>query len=66
MMTIPQAQTVHGNHVLVHACVCMPDRFHGVIEVLEPMEWSLGDILRLYAPANGTLLILAPEYCFLW
>jgi hypothetical protein len=24
----------------------MPDHFHGVIEVKEPMEWSLGDIIQ--------------------
>ena len=42
----PAMQAVHGNRVAVHACVCMPDHFHGVIEVLEPMEWSLGDIIQ--------------------
>lgn len=42
----PEAQAVHGNRVVVYACVCMPDHFHGVIEVLEPMEWSLGDIIQ--------------------
>ena len=47
-LRIPEAQAVHGNHVMVHACVCMPDHFHGVIEVLEPMEWSLGDIIQAY------------------
>ena len=45
---IPEAQAVHGNRVVVHACVCMPDHFHGVIEVLEPMEWSLGDIIQAF------------------
>lgn len=44
----PEAQAVHGNRVKVHACVCMPDHFHGVIEVLEPMEWSLGDIIQAF------------------
>lgn len=47
-MRIPEAQAVHGNIVAVHACVCMPDHFHGVIEVLEPMEWSLGDIIQAF------------------
>ena len=47
-MRIPEAQAVHGNHIAVHACVCMPDHFHGVIEVLEPMEWSLGDIIQAF------------------
>ena len=47
-MRIPEAQAVHGNRVAVHACMCMPDHFHGVIEVLEPMEWSLGDIIQAF------------------
>ena len=47
-LRIPEAQADHGNRVLVHACVCMPDHFHGVIEVLEPMEWSLGDIMQAF------------------
>jgi len=42
----PVMQAKHGNHVVVHASVCMPDHFHGVIEVKEPMEWSLGDIIQ--------------------
>ena len=45
---IPTKQTGHGNKVAVHACVCMPDHFHGVIEVLEPMRWSLGDIIQAF------------------
>ena len=44
-LQIPVRSQAHGNKVVVHACVCMPDHFHGVIEVLEPMEWSLGDIM---------------------
>ena len=47
-LRIPEAQAKHGNHVLTHASVCMPDHFHGVIEVLEPMEWSLGDIIQAF------------------
>ena len=47
-LRIPEAQAAHGNKVVVHACVCMPDHFHGVIEVLEPMEWSLGDIIQAF------------------
>ena len=50
-LRIPEAQAVHGNRVVVHACVCMPDHFHGVIEVLEPMEWSLGDIMQAFKAA---------------
>ena len=44
----PEKQVEHGNRVAVHACVCMPDHFHGVIEVLEPMQWSLGDIMQAF------------------
>ena len=44
----PERQMAHGNRVAVHACVCMPDHFHGVIEVLEPMQWSLGDIIQAF------------------
>lgn len=44
----PERQANHGNKVVVHACVCMPDHFHGVIEVLEPMQWSLGDIIQAF------------------
>ena len=44
----PVRSKTHGNHILVHACVCMPDHFHGVIEVLDPMQWSLGDIIQAF------------------
>ena len=44
-------QAEHGNNVVVHACVCMPDHFHGVIEVLEPMQWCLGDIMQAFKSA---------------
>lgn len=47
----PARQLEHGNRVVVHACVCMPEHFHGVIEVLEPMEWSLGDIMQAFKAA---------------
>ncbi|MBP5136126.1 MAG: hypothetical protein ILP23_02210, partial [Paludibacteraceae bacterium] len=47
----PTKQTKHGNKVFVHACVCMPDHFHGVIEVLEPMQWCLGDIIQAFKAA---------------
>ena len=50
-LRIPEAQAAHSNSVQVHACVCMPDHFHGVIEVLEPMEWSLGDIIQAFKAA---------------
>jgi len=45
---IPEKQAEHGNRVVIHACICMPDHFHGVIEVLEPMQWSLGDIIQAF------------------
>lgn len=47
-LSIPAHQSTHGNNVVVHACICMPDHFHGVIEVLEPMQWSLGDIIQAF------------------
>ena len=47
-LQIPALQSAHGNHVEVHACVCMPDHFHSVIEVLESMSWSLGDIIQAF------------------
>ena len=47
-LQIPAHSQTHGNKVVVHACVCMPDHFHGVIEVLEPMQWSLGDIIQAF------------------
>lgn len=47
-LQIPVRSHTHGNKVVVHACVCMPDHFHGVIEVLEPMQWSLGDIIQAF------------------
>ena len=47
-LQIPVRQSAHGNKVVVHACVCMPDHFHGVIEVQEPMQWSLGDIIQAF------------------
>ena len=46
-----ERQAAHGNRVVTHACVCMPDHFHGVIEVLEPMQWNLGDIMQAFKAA---------------
>lgn len=34
-----------GRKVLVHAAACMPDHFHGVIEVKERMAVSLGQVI---------------------
>ena len=47
-LQIPARAQTHGNKVVMHACMCMPDHFHGVIEVLEPMQWSLGDIIQAF------------------
>ena len=47
----PQMQVTHGNHIKMLACVCMPDHFHGVIEVLAPMQWCLGNILHVFKAA---------------
>lgn len=44
----PAHQAARGNSVQVLACVCMPDHFHGVIAVLEPMQRSLGDIMQAF------------------
>ena len=51
----PGRQAAHGNRVAVHACVCMPDHFHGVLEVLEPMQWSLGDIIQAFKASCTSL-----------
>ena len=46
---IPERQAQHNHFVRVEACVCMPEHFHGVIEVVEPMgAWSLGDIVQAF------------------
>lgn len=43
---IPELQEIRGRKVAVHASVCMPDHFHGVIEVKEKMDVSLGQVIR--------------------
>lgn len=43
---IPERQEKRGRKVAVHAAVCMPDHFHGVIEVKEQMDVSLGEVIR--------------------
>ena len=45
---IPEIQARHGRKVNVHGAVCMPDHFHGVIEVLEPMDRSVGEVIRSF------------------
>lgn len=42
---IPERQAKHGRHVVLHAAVCMPDHFHGVIEIRERMDVSLGEVI---------------------
>lgn len=42
----PELQKKHGNKVKLLNQVCMPDHWHGVIEVEERMSWSLGDIIQ--------------------
>lgn len=42
----PELQKKHGNKVKLLNQVCMPDHWHGVIEVEERMSWSLGDVIQ--------------------
>lgn len=42
---IPERQAWHGRKVAIHAAVCMPDHFHGVIEIKERMDVSLGEVI---------------------
>ena len=42
---IPAFEASKGRKVRLHGSVCMPDHFHGVIEVLEPMDKSLGQVI---------------------
>ena len=43
---IPAMQAQHGRCVAVHACCCMPDHFHGVLEVKQRMDVSVGEVIR--------------------
>ncbi len=45
---IPEIQARHGRKLKLHAAVCMPDHFHGVIEVLERMDKSVGEVVRSF------------------
>lgn len=42
---IPAFEAGKGRHVKIHAAVCMPDHFHGVIEVADRMDVSLGQVI---------------------
>lgn len=41
----PSFEASKGRKVKLHAAVCMPDHFHGVIEVMESMDKSLGQVI---------------------
>lgn len=43
---IPAIQRQKGRQVVVYNSVCMPDHFHGVIEVRAPLDRSLGEVIR--------------------
>lgn len=43
IVTIHEAK---GRHLRLHAACCMPDHFHGVIEVQERMDVSIGEIIH--------------------
>lgn len=42
---IPAFEEKKGRKVAIHAAICMPDHFHGVIEVQERMPISLGQVI---------------------
>lgn len=42
---VPAFEESKGRKVVVHAAVCMPDHFHGVIEIKEKMDVSLGQVI---------------------
>lgn len=42
---VPRFQEAKGRKVRVLSAICMPDHFHGVIEVLERMDKSLGQVI---------------------
>lgn len=42
---IPTFEATKGRRVIVHNACCMPDHFHGVIEVLEKMDMSVGQVI---------------------
>lgn len=43
---IPYFQACKNRQVKVFNAVCMPDHFHGVIEVVEKMDVSVGEVIR--------------------
>jgi len=42
---IPAFEATKGRKVVVHNACCMPDHFHGVIEVVEKMDRSVGQVI---------------------
>ena len=42
---IPAFEATKGRKVIVHNACCMPDHFHGVIEVAEKMDRSVGQVI---------------------
>lgn len=42
---VPTFEESKGRNVVVHTAVCMPDHFHGVIEVVEKIDVSLGQVI---------------------
>ncbi len=42
---VPAFEESKGRKVVMHTAVCMPDHFHGVIEVVEPMDVNLGQVI---------------------
>ncbi len=42
---VPAFEESKGRKVVLHAAVCMPDHFHGVIEIKEKMDVSLGQVI---------------------
>lgn len=64
---IPEIQARHGRKLKLHAAVCMPDHFHGVIEVLERMDKSVGEVNGVPAETDYSIFHnlnrLAEEIC---
>lgn len=42
---IPEHHGKKNRKIIVHAACCMPDHFHGVIEVCERMDVSVGEVI---------------------
>lgn len=44
--SIPAHHAARGRRIRLHGAVCMTDHFHGVIEVEEAMDKSVGEVIR--------------------